>query len=153
MAEKFRLLVRAKSDGFYGDRKHYSLNGKNRGHKRAGNAFALLADALRYDREGRLEVTKDLKPVLPSWVEPLEEVKPIDPKATPHVVKEVRVKPGKRKPIDAVTQAAPIAWPENMKKHGRKLRSEDDDLREVKIKRAGVPGTMTKNPGSDEDED
>ena len=149
MAEKFRLLVKAKTRGFYGDVLHYGTGGKDRGHKRSGRPFVIRADALRYDETGRMLVNKDLKPILPQWVEPLDEVKAIDPKATPHVIVEPKRKAGKRVRPQEVHDASPESWPQNMKKH-RKL---DDDDREVKIKRAGPPGAMSKNPGREEDED
>lgn len=153
MAEKFRLLVRAKADGFYGDRKHYSLEGKNKGHKRAGQPFAILADALRYDANGNMEVTKDLKPVLPTWVEPLEPVKPIDPKTTPHIVKERKEKPAKRFRPKEVAEVAPMAWPANQKAKGRKLQADDEDIPDVRIKRAGPPGGMQHHGKQEDDED
>ncbi len=141
MAERFRLLCVAKGvPGFYGGMLHYPKEGIDSGHKRAGRAFALLADGLRYDSEGRMEVTKEMYPILPKWVEAVEPLKKIDPKTTPHVVVEQKArKPGRRK-VAAVLEAAPEAWPANSKKH---LGTLDDD-REVKIKRAGTTATLDK---------
>lgn len=131
---RFRLLCKAARCGFYGDRMHYPATGPDSDHKRAGFAFALLADGLRYDSEGRMEVDKDLRPILPSWVIPQEEVKPID-KSIPHVVvtpKKLRL--GRRNLPKEVREAAPVAWPKNVQKKS----GEMDENREVKIKKAGT---------------
>ena len=123
----FRLLCKAGSaDGFYGGVQHFSTTGLNKGEARAGQPFALLADGLRYDMQGRMHVTKDFKPILPRWVIPLEAVKPIDPKVTPHVIMNAPLTTKAKRVIAAgVLEAAPMAWPENQKAH-RGLRRNAD---------------------------
>lgn len=139
---KFRLLCKAAKPGFYGDRMHYPV-GDQENPKRAGNAFALLADSLRYDAEGRMEVDAQLRPILPSWVIPQEENKPID-KSTPHIVVAPRKQRlGKRSNLPKEARdAAPVAWPKSVQKRGGEMNED----REVKIKKAGTQV-------ADEDED
>ncbi len=74
--QEWRLTCVAIKPGFHGDRMHYP-KGDPENPKRAGVAFLLRADGLRFDEEGKIQVDKDLKPILPSWVEPQEDVKPI----------------------------------------------------------------------------
>jgi len=140
---RFRLLCKAARPGFYGDRMHYPATGPESDHKRAGFAFALLEDALRYDAEGKMEVDKDLKPILPSWVLPQEELKPINPKETPHVIVSPRKqRMGKRNLPKGVRDVAPKAWPENVQP-----KDHMDPDRVVRIKKAGATAVQ------EEDED
>lgn len=147
MAERFRLLVVAAKEGFYGDRLHYP---KESGHKRAGFSFAILADALKYDENGKMLVNKNYEPILPSWVIPQGPIPKIDPKTTECRVVEVAPKKfGKgRKVPKEVLEAAPKSWPANSKKRSG---MEMDENREVKIKRAGT-GIMAGAPDLDEDD-
>ena len=146
----FRLLCVATKPGFYYDRMHYP-KGDRDNPERAGNAFALQADALRYDSEGRMQVDKDYHPVLPLWVQPVKgvtdektgvtrlvplttaELPVIDHKKTPCVVVTPKVRIGKRKLPAEVLTVAPRGWPANIKP-----REDMNEDRDVKIKRAGA---------------
>lgn len=145
--EQFRLDVVATKRGFYGDRMHFEVGSKINPN-RAGIPFCLRADALKYDKEGKMHVTKDMKPVLPSWVVPVAgaQVPEIDPKAIEHVVVDpTKAKKGKRKVPAAVKAVAPLAWPKNQKR-----RNEGDPDRPIKIKRAG---TGQFGAGQDDEDD
>lgn len=143
----FALRCVASRPGFYGDREHFPV-GSVQNPNRAGVPFTLLADGLRYDSEGKMWVTKDMKPVLPSWVIPQEPVLAIDPKLTPYIVVEPHYKKldKKRKLAAGVKEAAPMAWPQNMKR-----RDAMQGDRVVKIKRAGTGMIPGEDQGTDDE--
>lgn len=144
--EAFRLKVVANKRCFYGDRLHFEPESKLNP-KRAGQEFTIRADALKYDQEGRMHVTKDLKPLLPTWANPLEEVQPIA-KDIPHVVVEQgKLKRGERKVPAAVKAVAPAAWPKNVRRN-----QEMSPDRPIKIKRAGTGTIPGEQAGDDENE-
>lgn len=141
----FSLRCKAAKNGFYHDRMYYPVGSKDN-EKRAGEVFVIRDDILRYDSEGRMEVDAELKPVLPSWIIPQEEVRPID-KSTPHIVKATKPRFAKRKLPAAVHAAKPKAWPANVQPS-----DEPDPERVVKTKSAGKPGAFGVGK-KDEDED
>lgn len=146
--EQWNLKVVANQRAFYGDRMHFEP-GSRVNPQRAGIPFFIRADALTYDREGRMHVTKDLKPVLPSWANPQQEVTAI-PKEWDHVVVDPnKVNKKKRKVPAAVKAVAPPAWPKNQKRR----TSDDVDLNKpLKIKRAGTGEFGSGGEENDEDE-
>lgn len=137
----FRLRCKASKPGFYGDRMHYP-DGSKDNEKRAGAVFVLQADGLRYDSEGKMEVDAKLCPILPSWVLPLDEVKPINPKETPHVIKAAKPRFAKRNLPAEARAAAPRPWPANV--------MDKDTMDEERVVRPKRAGTAT---ASQEDED
>lgn len=79
--EGFKLKVRARSKGFYGGQLRYPTwtDEIPSGDPRQGAPFMIGVDALKFDKDGRLLVDGDNRPVLPRWIEALDPVDPVDP--------------------------------------------------------------------------
>jgi hypothetical protein len=152
---RFQIQVVAIKPGFYGDREHFpskedDLRGAMLCPSRAGQQFTMLADALRYDEDGKMEVEQKggkLYPVLPTWVRVIGECPAIDPK-TPHIVKPrtKKVHPSERVIPEEVLAAAPEAYPKNVKK-----RAGMDPDRVVKIAKRSSGFSTGASSGEDED--
>lgn len=83
----------------------------------AGEPFLLGPSALKYDKEGRIEVDKKTGlPLLPRWVEPLGEI-PKLPEGTPTVPVDTEAqKAGRRKRPQLVMADRPVPFEARMRR-------------------------------------
>lgn len=126
-----KLRVRVKSTGFWQDRLYFDARDTRRTRYAAPlgtpDEFYLDERGFRYDEEGAILVDENYRPILPRWVEAVEEVPKLDPEKVPCQVierAEITKREKRRKAQMAVADPEPEDKPGqvNIPEHIQKKR-------------------------------